>query len=470
MSSVTATSRSPTRDISIQELRRLEAQTREIHRRRLSVANQRIADLEARYQSTTARLDEAARRLPDLLFDAPPLAAVSSEIAQDPVKLEAYADHLANQVQKFSRELDHAISEAERLLQLRIAKAAAWRRIGDLEQCLDLFVQRNREITTRTFDEYAPIALPVKPHFDAELHVVEAYESALKQFQRELESQYESLCARAASRENAIALSGSQVQTRSANEAQARHEAEEVARARAKLRKHRDAELLKARLRLDDLSGALKIQIDIAIQQASNRDFHASITRWIARERQQLDGIARALALLQASPDFVHADPQLSQRWASLSAQLQRIASGWEDINPSVEREYEQICADARRLLNIAFSRIAWVNAMTNQGFEIFEREDGQGLVVVDLDHPEIWLEATEYETEQGGFATTLELKTDDSASHTSEEKMIDDICTKLAQATDSTMSNVATKAEVIEHRRRITRGRRPTMALKKRL
>lgn len=106
---------------------------------------------------------------------------------------------------------------------------------------------------------------------------------------------------------------------------------------------------------------------------------------------------------------------------------------------------------------------------MSEQGFEIFERDDGQGLVVVDLDHPEIWLEATPLEAGQGGFAAVLELKTDVESAK-DEAKVTDSICTKLARAAEGAKRDVATEAEVIERKSQITRGRRPAKALAQRL
>jgi hypothetical protein len=210
----------------------------------------------------------------------------------------------------------------------------------------------------------------------------------------------------------------------------------------------------------------MQTQLDAALQQAARHDFRESVTRWIAREKQRRAGVALALELMQSAPEFVHEDPGLSQRWASLAEQLQRIAGGLEDINPSIEREYEQLRADACRLVNAAFTRADWVQAMCEQGFEVLERQDGQGLVVVDLDHPEIWLEATEYENEQGGFAATLELKTD-ASSLPQEATITDDVCAKLARAAGSEAPGVSSEAAVVEHESRIKRARRPAAAQK---
>lgn len=497
MSTTTVSVRSTTRDANLAAVRRREAEAREAarqarrraeeerrkkeamrrraeeerrreeqRRRRIANANQAIADQEARYQRLVERLDEAARRLPDLTLAAPRLASLGGNAAEDPAKLEAYAAQMAADVVAFCHRVDSAIAEAEHLLKRRIAKAAAWRRATDLEQRIELLIGQIRESAAELGTEPATILAPARPCPEADLEEVETYEAALMRRLDEAQKQRDRLRAQIRSRESAIALSGTQVKTRSAEEALCRHAQEQSARATAALRAHQDAELARAGLSLRDLPEALQSQLGEVLRQAPRHDYRESVTRWIARERQRRWGIARALELMQCAPDLVHADPGLSQRWASLAEHLQRIAGGLEDFNPSIEREYEQLRADAGRLVNAAFTRADWVQAMCEQGFEVLERQDGQGLVVIDLDHPEIWLEATEYENEQGGFGATLELKTD--ASTLGEEAGItDSICAKLARAAGSGTPEVATEAAVIEHDRRIKRARRPAVAQK---
>jgi|GEM_PF-3272233 len=486
MSTTTVSMRSTTRNAEIEELRRREAEARaaarraaqraeeqrrreEALRRRIVAANRIIADEESRLQSVVARLDEAARRLPDLALSAPQLPAMSSGIAQDPARLEAYAEHLKAEVERFSRRLDGAIAEAERLLERRIQKAAAWRTAADLEQQMELRTQGSREAAARLQENLTIIAPPARPHPEAELEAVEAYVAALCRNLEALNRQHASLCARVTARERAVALGGTLVQSQDAAEAHARHEAGRVVAAQAALRAHLQARLAAADLALEDLPDGLRVLIDDALAQAHRQDQGERVTRWVAREKQSRDGVQHALALMQNPPDLVHDDPLLAQRWTALLAQLQRIASGLEAFTPGVEREYAQIQADARLLVNTAFTKADWVQAMSEQGFEIFEREDGQGLVVVDLDHPEVWLEATPFEAEQGGFAAALELKTD-AASLPGEAKVTDSICAKLARAAGDAKPNVKIEAEVIERESRITRGRRPAKAWAQRL
>ncbi len=483
MSTTTVSVRSTTRDTELRELRRREAEARqaahraaqraekqrrreEAIRRRVAVANRIIADQESQFERAVARLDEAARRLPDLALKAPQLPAKSSDIAQDPARLETYAEHLKTEVERFTRRLDGAIAEAERLLERRIKKAAAWRTAADLEQQMELRTQASREAAARLHENFTLVAPPARPHPEAELEAVEAYVAALRESLDALDRQHASLCARVAAKERAATLGGSQVQSsQGAAEAQAHYEAARVAAAQAVLREHLHATLSAAELCMKDLPDGLHALLDDALAQAHCQDQSERITRWIAREKQSRDGVRRALDLMQNAPDLVHDDLRLAQRWASLLAQLQRIAGGLEAFTPGVEREYVQIQTDARRLVNTAFTWADWVQAMSEQGFEIFERDDGQGLVVVDLDHPGVWLEATPLEAGQGGFAAVLELKTD-AESPQNEAEVTDSICAKLARVAGGAKPGVKTEAEVIERKSRITRGRRPAKTM----
>lgn len=485
MSTTTVSFRSTTEDAEIDALRRREAEAREASRRaalraeeerrreeairrRIAAAQQRIAEQEARYQREVTRLDEAARRLPDLSLSAPGLSSMSRETARDPVKLDAYAESLRSDVDRFSQVLNAAIAEAERLLQRRMAKAASWRNAADLEQQIALLVQRSKDEAARMHLEFTTPSLPAKPSAEAELETVQAYEAMLAQSAREAKRQFEDLRARVIAHEKAVALSGRQIQARNADAVLSSHEADRENHARESLRKQCDDELARTGLRFGELPAGVRAQIEMALELAPLHDFHPSVTRWIAREKQRRDSIARALELMQSVPDLIHADPQLSRRWSSLAGQLQRIAGGLEDHTPHVEREYEQIRADAHLVLNTAFTRADWIQAMSQEGFEVLERADGNGLVVIDLEHPEIWLEATEYEAAEGGFAASLELKTDAVSTSAAEETALtDDICAKLARAAGSASPSVATQSEVVEHKSHITRGRRPTAAKK---
>lgn len=465
MSTTTVSVRSTARDIEIEELRRREAEVREAIRRRIGVANQTIAMQENRFQSAVARLDAATHRLPDFALSAPTLPALSGDIANNPARLDAYATQLTTEVAQFERRLDAAIGEAERQLARRIAKAAAWRNAADLEQQLDLRTQASLEVATRLNEGVTFALSPEKPLAEAELEAVEAYVAALRQQLEHVNRLFASLRARVEARTRATALAGTQVAAQSADAAHARYEENRIATTQAVLRSHLDSALSNSGLRMNDLCESARALIDDALAYAHCQDQRERVTRWIAREQQRREGVARALTLMQSAPNLVHDNRTLALRWASLLVQLQRVAGGLDDFTPGVEREYEQIRADARRLLNMTYTKADWVQALNEQGLETFEREDGQGLIVVDLDHPEAWLEVTELESEQGGFAVVLELKTD--AALADEAKVTADICAKLAKTTSTATPNVTIQAEIIEHENRITRARRPAKAHK---
>lgn len=465
MSTTTVSVRSTARDIEIEELRRREAEVREAIRRRIGVANQTIAMQENRFQSAVARLDAAARGLPDFALTAPTLPTLSGDIANNPARLDVYATQLTTEVAQFERRLDAAIAEAERLFARRIAKAAAWRNAVDLEQQLDLRTQASLEVATRLNERVTFASSPEKPQAEAELEEVEAYMAALRQQLEHANRLFASLHARSEARTRATALAGTQVPVQSADVAHARYEENQIATAQAVLRSHLDSALSKSGLRMNDLCEGARALIEDALVYAHCQDQRERVTRWIAREQQRREGVARALTLMQSAPNLVHDDQALALRWASLLVKLQRVAGGLDDFTPSVEREYEQIRADACRLLNMTYTKADWVQAMIEQGFEIIPLDDGQGLIVVDLDHPEVWFAVTELESEQGDFAAVLELNTD--VALVDEAKVTADICAKLAKTTNTITPNVTIQAEIIEHENRIKRARRPAKAHK---
>lgn len=465
MSTTTVSVRSTARDIEIEELRRREAEVREAIRRRIGVANQTIAMQENRFQSAVARLDAAAHRLPDFALSAPTLPALSGDIANNPAGLDAYATQLTAEVAQFERRLDAAIAEAERQLARRIAKAAAWRSAVDLEQQLDLRTQASLEDAMHLNEGVTFALSPEKPLAEADLEAVEAYVAALRQQLEHVNRLFASLRARVGARTRATALAGAQVAAQSADVAHARYEENQIATAQAMLRGHLDLVLSNFGLRINDLCEGVRALIDDALAYAHCQDQRERITRWIAREQQHREGVARALILMQSVPNLVHDDQALALRWASLLVKLQRVAGGLDDFTPSVEREYEQIRADACRLLNMTYTKTDWVQAMIEQGFEIIPLDDGQGLIVVDLDHPEAWFAVTELESEQGDFAAVLELNTD--VALVDEAKVTADICAKLAKTTNTITPNVTIQAEIIEHENRIKRARRPAKAHK---
>jgi hypothetical protein len=482
MSTTTVTVRSTIQDVSIEELRRREAEARESARmaarraedqrrqeegirRRMNAANAIIAEQEGRFQSEVARLDESVQRLPDMALSAPVLPVMSGDIARDPDRLEDHAAHLSGMVQRFSQQLDHQIERAERVLARRVAKAAAWRSAADLQGQLDLRIQSCREAARRLGEPFTASPAPEKPQDEAELEAVEAYVAALLELVNVASHQSTRLQMRAFSRERATDLGGTRVHGSGSDESLSRHEEQKITDARNTLGACLDAALSIAHLHRADLPGAVCIMIDDAFAQAHIQDHSERITRWIAREKQYRDGVQRSLTLMQSAPCLVHDDPALSVRWNALLGKLQRIAGGLEAFTPSVEREYEQIHKDSRLMQNRAFALADLIQAMNDQGFEIYDREDGKGLVLIDLDHPAAWLEVTELESDQGGFASHLDLKTDETLSSTQEAAVASEICRKLVRASESAKTGVTSQAVVVDHETSIKRGRRPAKA-----
>lgn len=224
--------------------------------------------------------------------------------------------------------------------------------------------------------------------------------------------------------------------------------------------------LTAAGLNLADLPASTRGLITHALAHSHEQDLTAQVKRWVSREQHRSGSTQRAIELMQRAPELLQDSPDLSRRWSSLVIKLQRIAEGTEEMSPSIEREFDQLGRDARLNLKTALAKADWVKAMRTQGFEVLQRDDDGGLVVVDLSHPEVWLEAHEFESPDGGYATELELKTDASSSAELEEKLTADVCRRLAQAAaPERAGDVHTESEVIEHERRIKRARRPAAA-----
>lgn len=467
----------------MQNLRRREAEAREAARRaarraeeqrrrteaiarRIAAANRVIAQQEKRFQADVVRLDEAARRLPDLTLRAATLPSLASGTAADPGGLEAYATHLVQVVDGFSREVTAAIAEAERLLQRRIAKAQAWRTALDLVALLSLRIDANRNLASVLREPFTAPTAPVKPEAAAELEDVQSYVTVLRKALDEADRQHASLSARNEARRRATALAGAQVRTHGATEAHDRHDAERMAAAQTALRARITNALSALGLSETDLPETVRMLVDDALAHVPLQDRWGQIERWIRREAQRRADMQDALKMMQQAPDFVHDNSGLSRRWTDLLAQLQRVADGLDDFTVHHRREYEQIQADARRAVSAAFSRADWMRAMAEQGFEIFDRDDGNGLVVIDCDHPETWLEVTQLESEQGGeFAAALELKTDLAHAIADEAAVTSAVCAKLAKVSQATGPDVASESQVVEHSRRITRAHRPVRA-----
>jgi hypothetical protein len=467
MSTTTASVRSTARTPSLVELRLREAAAREAARRRVQAASRAVAQLEEEFQQQLARFDAASRRLPDLSLQAPSLPTPRSRAAENPAALERYQAEVARVVGSFKHQLDASIAEAERLLERRLATAAAWRLAGDLEQRAAARLQAARAAAERLDTSARAPAMPARPNTEVGLEAVQRYVEQLQAALAAVEAEAQRLEALSDARERAAELGGPRVAGHDAAEARARHVAERRAAAQAALRTTIVAGLAAANLGEEDLSASVRTLIEEAMTQAEAADRREQVARWIARDGHRHHSVQRALCMMQEAPELVHEEHGLAARWVSLLARLQRVASGLEELTVSIEREYEQLRADASRQVTTAFTKADWIKTMTEQGFEVLEHEDGGGLVLVDLDHPEVWLEATELQSDQGGFGAVLELRTDADLPAEHDAAVTSSICKRLAQAQSAAGSDILTETAVIERAPRIERGRRPPRARK---
>jgi hypothetical protein len=467
MSHTTAVVRASSRYATAGAVREREARARAAARRRIHAANQAIERHEIAFEAQLERLDAASRRLPDLVLRAPTLPTLRSDAAADPAAVERHQADLARIVQRFSERLTTAVAEAECQLQRRVRKAAAWRRAADLERQAEM-----RETAARATAQGIGAALqhrglPARPDSEAELEQVEAFVAALEQSLDALEREAARLEAQSQARDRAAMLGGQRVGARGAAEAHGLHAAEKLEAAKTLLRATIASSLASAGLREGDLPEAVRRLIAEAMDGAVTADRRAQVERWILREGERRRGVERALAMMQAPPELVHEEPGLSRRWTGLVARLQRVASELDDFSPSLEKEYEQLQRDVQRYRDTAFTKADWIRTMTEQGFEVLEHEDGDGLVLVDLDNPEVWLEATPLESEEGGFAAVLELRTDAALSAERDAAVTSSVCDRLAQLEQHTGPDVQGETRVIERAERIERSRRPVRRLK---
>jgi len=458
--------RSASRDASMRELREREAQAREAARRRIGIANAAVERLEARFRREVARLDDATRRLPDLDLRAPRLRGIAAEYARDPSRIETYAVSMEAVVDRFCRELDTAIVRSEQLLRRRLRRAEVWQSAKDIEEHLQQLVHRCTTDARRLREQPPTMGMPARPSDAAELEEVENHLTTLHRLWAEWEPQASSLHCRVAASENARRLGGEGARSSSADEALAAHDAAQRRFRVSALENHLQQLLQANDLEREELPEGLQARLALALEDSHARDHRADVTLWIERYKRRQSDASRALVLMQAAPEGATADPALAARWLALNSQLQRVASGLDELAPSLEHEYAQLGADAQRSVNAAFSRADWVRALHAEGFEVLEREDGEGLIVVDLGHPQTWLEAVPYESEDGGFLASLELKTD-AVAMADEAGVTDSICAKLARVGASATSRVTAAVEVVERETRITRAQRPKACAK---
>lgn len=461
MSNTTVSMRSAAEDARLRELRDREAKAREAARRRIGVANAAIARSEERFRLAVQKLDEACARLPDLELRVPQLAGISASDAQDPARVEAFAAAIDARVDQFGAELERAIEQAEHLLRRRLRVAAAWRAAKDLEDHLRELAAQCAQNAQALREAVPGMRILERPQADAEAEVVETYVSSLRPLHDEWLRKCDSLRSRVEALRRAQGLGGSRVRAGTAAQALAAHDARQHAEKRAAFDRNLQRALDINALRIEALPQGLRARVEMARAESHERESSQEIGVWLARHKRQESDAQCAQAFMKSPPEGVREEPGLSQRWTALCGQLQRVAAGLDELSPSHELEVRQLRLDAQRAVNLAFSRADWVRALNEQGFEVLEREDGEGLVVVDLDHSEAWLEVQQHTTEDGSFVASLELKTD-VAPFAGEDRVTDAICAKLERVAESAASGVASGSEVVEHETRITRARRP--------
>lgn len=465
--STTVSMRSTSIEATLEDVREREAAARAAAR--TAELNVLIAEHETHLQALINRLDEAMVRLPDLNAMAPAVPSFLTPQGNDPDVLERFADRMAQQIESFSSKVDEAITTAEGLLARRKAKAAAWRTIADHEEQLRLQTREIMETARALGIFHRAVAIPERPAVDDELESVEHHVRLLESLIGDLARQQTDLDAQLDARRRASSLTGGTVVASSAGAAQERHEAQCKNEARRRLQESLNKYLTDAGLNFPDLPASTRGLITHALAHSHEQDLTAQVMRWVSREQHRNRSTKRAIELMQRAPELLQDSPDLSRRWSSLVIKFQRIAEGIEDMSPSIEREFDQLGQDARRNLKTALAKADWIKAMRTQGFEVLQRDEDGGLVVVDLSHPEVWLEAQEFESPVGGYATELELKTDGSSSAEKDTEVTDDVCRRLAQAAaPGDAGDVRRVSEVKERKQRIERAFRPRAAAKR--
>lgn len=475
---------SQAREIRTAELRRREAEAREarrkaaqlkaeqkakeVTRRRIEAANIIIQEQEQLFQREVTRLDEASQRLPDLSMRVPILSSPDFSSNVNPEDVEAFANTLTSEVSHFTQQLRTAIVEAEYLMQRRIEKAETWQKIKIVENNVKHHKQEINNLAALLQVESKETTLPERPDTSAELESVQIYLESIRQFFNELERQHSNLLSRQQSRHRAAELAGSHIHASNVEIVHKEHQASLDADAKTLLKKTLEKTLNSYQINWDELPEDTQWLVEDAISHAGSSDKTEQVVRWVARAKQHQDGTQKSLTMMQNVPEMIHDNKPLSDRWSRLVERLQRVASGIDEFTLDIDREYRQISMDAIRNVCTAYTKADWLCAMSEQGFDVFERENGKGMVVVDLNNLSVWLEAEEIQSEEGdGFGVSMELKTDTKSSPEQESNITEDVCSRLKLVISTTTDKADTHSEVVSQTRRITRGKRPVRKLK---
>lgn len=451
----------------LEELRRLEAEQAERERQRLGFAHQAVSDLDQRFRELITQRDEAARRLPDLSLQEPPWPSLSASASQSAAEVERYAGELQALVGKFDRQLNAAIQDAEAVLADRLARAQAWRDATALEQAVQVCRQHLADASQALQEKVPAMQAIGRPEADAPLASLQRYVAALQAQVAAIQQQTAACRRRLETRRLGQSLAGSQVATSpGAESALANHAAQQRAKARQALQATLAQALAQSGLNLADLPAGSQVLLNATLDAAeANATQRERIQRLVARERVLHQHAAQALQMMQLAPDLVHAHPKRAQRWNTLVQQLHAVCAGWAPLSPHHGLEYEQIKADAQRDLDRRYVQTDFVNALREQDFNALSDEEGR-LVIEDLRHLGVWMEETQAlevtEGERGGIATVLELKTDAPLAESGkDEQVIASVCERL-QAASHSSAKVQSEHEVLDRKKKISRGRRP--------
>lgn len=461
MSTTTVSVTRTAEEIRLEEVRVKEAAAREAALRRLGIANTSIDRSQARFKQLLSRLDEAASRLPDLKLQAPSMESFSSEYANDPTEVEAFASNLMQVVDRFQAQLEMSIHEAEVTLKRRLATAQAWRTSLGLEQQVEFnFEQIQRHKTLLESNEY-PAERTTRPSKNAELEQVQAYINTLKSYITQSSQLILTIERRAATRELGKQVTGKIVTaTQSAGQVLDTHQALKNEQAKQRLQAVIENALKNHKRDFTDLEQHTQTMLNALLDQAHLGDVSDMAERSIARDLALKAQAIKAENMLRQVPELIYSNPVLAKRWEVLSSQLQQVANGLEVLSPSIDKELRQIRIDSQLAVNDAFSKADFIAALSEH-FEVFESDTG--LVAIDLENPEVWLEASEVESESGGFAAILQMKTDSKATLNNEKQITNDVCKKINRIATHQDEKVNGVSEVVEHESTITRSRRPT-------
>lgn len=467
MSNTTLTVTQAAEAARLADIRRQEEAERRarLERERSAQALSQLLQQEERLHNIQASLDEAGARLPDLRqvsafeWREPPNAKAGA------AQLERHLTQMRQQLDTFERDVNAAINHAEIQLQRREATATAWRASQDAETQWRMNHQAMAELSLRLGQSPRTEAMPIRPAKNAELETVQAH---IERLQAAIAKQTSTLTA---TRSEVLTLAragetagAAVIGVRTAQESLAQHHAETVTQARARFEASLVNAMASNAIRSDDLPVGLQRLIEGARQMSADKDWAITLQDWMAREATRRRDTSRALVILSSPPEGAVEDSALSLRWQQLTPHLQAVMAGHESMSSELEAEFAQLGRDAQRQLNYRLSRAAWCARMASQGLEVVEREDGEGLVVIDFTCPETWLVAQEFEGENGEFAATLELMTDAAPGTLDEEAQTASVCERLRKASGQNADKVKAESEVVERKKRITRAQKPAL------